>query len=313
MTSPFDHGSVSLGTYVHDLAPTAMVDTLLAQAVLADESGFDGVTIAEHHAGYPTYMPNPILGASWLLDAMPRAWSGPNPVLLPLRTPGLVLQDLAWLAARHPGRVGATFASGYVEQDFVACNVPFAGRNARFRDALGVIGGELTKPSEVFAGDPVVRAAADAGVPMIVAAKGARAVTRAAELGMGLSVPLTDPAQIADVNDLYLQAGGTGPRLMMRWVWIGDLPEAAIRRWDEEHRYSIDSGAPRQVESSLRVASAADAGDVAALLAAELVASHCTCLSVRIHMPDVPPEQVAEQIAGIGTDVLPRLRSLLAT
>ena len=313
MAAPMAHGSISLGTYVHDLAPTPMVETLIAQAVLADESGFDGVTIAEHHAGFPTYMPSPILGAAWLLDAMPRAWSGPNPVLLPLRTAGIVLQDLAWLAARHPGRVGAAFASGYVEQDFVASNVPFAGRNARFRESLDIIARELRDPSDVFVGDAVVRAAAESALPLMVAAKGPRAVDRAAELGMGITVPLTEPTQIAEVHDAYLAAGGTGVRMLMRWVWLGVLPEAAVRRWSEEHKYSIDDGAPRRAGSSLRVASAAEPQDVAELLAAEMAASHSTALSVRIHLPDVPPAEVDEQIAGIGTEVLPRLRRLLAT
>lgn len=309
-TRPFAGGSVSLGLYVHDLAPPDTVRTMVDQAVLAAESGFDGVTLSEHHAGYPTYLPNPILAASWLLEAMPTGWSGPFPLLVPLRAPGLVVEELAWLEARHPGRVAAAFASGYVEKDFVACGVSFEDRNLRFRRSLDVIGRELTEPSDVFTNDRVVRAAAEARIPMLVAAKGRLAVERAARLGMGVSVPLHEPDQLAAVHNHYVEAGGSGPRVLIRWAWLGDLPTEAVRRWDEGHARSIDGG-PRTDESSLRVACAPDPGSLADQLVGEVTASKSTALSVRIHLPSVEPKLVAEQIADIGREVVPKVRAAL--
>src|SRR5207248_9281924 len=51
--SPFAPGSVSLRMYPHlDLVAPAIIDELLAQAVLAAESGFDGLMISEHHGGF---------------------------------------------------------------------------------------------------------------------------------------------------------------------------------------------------------------------------------------------------------------------
>lgn len=307
---PLAAGSISLGLYVHDLAPPDAVRTMIDQGVLAATSGFDGVTLSEHHAGYPTYLPNPLLSASWLLEAMPRGWSGPFPLLVPLRAPGLVVEELAWLEARHPGRVVAAFASGYVEKDFVACGVPFEDRNVRFRRSLDVIGRELSEPSEVFADDRVVRAAAAASIPMVVAAKGPLAVERAARLGMGLSVPAHEPDELAAVHDHYVAAGGTGPRVLMRWAWLGDLPTEAVRRWDEEHAHSIDGG-PRTNDSSLRVVCAPDPAGLADQLVGEMTASKSTALSVRIHLPSVEPDLVAEQIAEIGREVVPKVRAAL--
>jgi alkanesulfonate monooxygenase SsuD/methylene tetrahydromethanopterin reductase-like flavin-dependent oxidoreductase (luciferase family) len=311
--APFADGSISLGAYVHELEPSAMIDTLLAEAVLADVNGFDGVTVAEHHAGYPMYVPNPILAASWLLEAMPSAWSAPNPVLLPLRSAGLVLEDLAWLATRHTGRVGASFSSGYVEDDFVACGVPYVGRHERFRNGLHEIAREMGAPGGVFSADPVVRAAAEAGVPLLVGAKGPRAIRLAAASGMGVIVAATEPAPLAEIHDAYIAAGGRGPRVMIRWVWLGGLPDDALRRWNEQHRHSIDSGELRQDTKPLMEVTTGDADAIAERLAADLVASRSTALSLRVHLPGVGPAPTADQIRALGTDMLPRLRSLLAS
>ncbi|MFF0818222.1 LLM class flavin-dependent oxidoreductase [Rhodococcus sp. NPDC003318] len=308
---PFAPGSVSLGHYVHDfLPPHDIVSTFVDHAVLAVRSGFDGVTVSEHHAGYPTYLPNPLQATGWMLDAMPRGWAGAFPLLLPLRPPGVVVQELAWLHARHPGRVTAGFAAGYVQRDFDACGVPFADRNSRFRSSLDFVAAELSGPSERFTGDRVVEAAAAARIPMLVAAKGPQAVARAATLGFGLSVPLHDPAELAAVHEQYIAAGGTGPRVLMRWVWLGDPPESAIRSWEEAHTTSIDGG--KRTEA-MRVASAPDPHQLAAQVVEEMRAGGSTALSIRVHLPSVGPARAAEQIEAIGGEVVPIIRAMLAS
>src|SRR5439155_1012099 len=83
-----------------DLGAVAIVDELRAQAALADEHGFDGVMTSEHHGGFHGYLPNPLQVAGWCLEVMARGWAAPAPLLLPLRPPALVAEEIAWLAGR---------------------------------------------------------------------------------------------------------------------------------------------------------------------------------------------------------------------
>src|SRR5471030_2962960 len=113
-----------------------MVRELRDQAVLGTEAGFDGVMTSEHHGGFAGYMPNPLQAAGWLLEAMPSAWAAPCPLLLTLRPPALVAEEVAWLAARYPGRVGLGMAAGSLVDDFLIMGLTKEDLTARFADGL---------------------------------------------------------------------------------------------------------------------------------------------------------------------------------
>src|SRR5437870_11136035 len=109
----FAPGSISFRAYPHaGLDAPAIVVELRVQAALACTHGFDGVMTSEHHGGFHGYLPNPLQAAGWCLEAMNAGWAAPAPLLLPLRPPALVAEEIAWLAARFPGRVGLGVASG---------------------------------------------------------------------------------------------------------------------------------------------------------------------------------------------------------
>ena len=92
--SAFTPGSVSLRLYPHvELTAPEIVEELRTQASLAAEHGFDGVMTSEHHGGFGGYLPNPLQLAGWLLEAMPRGWAAPCPLLLPLRPAALVAEE----------------------------------------------------------------------------------------------------------------------------------------------------------------------------------------------------------------------------
>src|SRR5215204_6702544 len=111
--APFAPGSVSLRLYPHnDLPAPAIVDEMRAQAALGVERGFDGVMTSEHHGGFAGYSPNPLQLAGWSLEAMATGWAAACPLLLPLRPVGIVAEEVAWLAARFPGRVAVGVAPG---------------------------------------------------------------------------------------------------------------------------------------------------------------------------------------------------------
>ena len=132
-TTPFAPGTVSIRLYPHDgLSATRMVSELCAQAGLALSSGFDGVVTSEHHGGFAGYLPNPLQMAGFVLDDHPTGWAAASPLLLPLRPTALVAEETAWLAARHPGRVGLGVAAGALPLDFEAMEIDRSSAPARF-------------------------------------------------------------------------------------------------------------------------------------------------------------------------------------
>ena len=157
-SAPFAPGSVSLRLYPHlDLPAPQIVEELRAQAALAVAHGFDGVMTSEHHGGFAGYLPNPLQAAGFALDAMPSGWAAPCPLLLLLRPTALVIEETAWLAARHPGRVGLGVAAGALPADFEIMDTTMDDLTARFTKALEevarVLGGG---DAGALAGDPAI-------------------------------------------------------------------------------------------------------------------------------------------------------------
>ncbi len=224
MSAPFAPGSVSLRLYPHnDLGAVALVDELRAQAALADEHGFDGVMTSEHHGGFHGYLPNPLQVAGWCLEAMTRGWAAPAPLLLPLRPPALVAEEIAWLAARFPGRVGLGVASGALPADFEVMHVPMDALAARFTAGFEELAGILDNSAAgVLADDPAIRELRDHPVPVLSAAMGVTAVRRAARLGAGLLFDsLSTPERCRELIDAYHEAGGSAPCVLIRRAWVG--------------------------------------------------------------------------------------------
>ena len=92
---------------------------------------------SEHHGGFAGYLPNPLQAAGFALDAMPTGWAAPCPLLLLLRPTALVIEETAWLAARHPGRVGLGVAAGALPADFEIMDTTMDDLTARYARALG--------------------------------------------------------------------------------------------------------------------------------------------------------------------------------
>lgn len=306
---PFGARSVSFGLYTHGLAPERGIEELIEQARLAAEVGFDGVTLSEHHAGYPGYVPNPLQVAGWSLSEMPGGWAAAMPMLLSLRPPTLIAEEAAWLAARFPGRLGIGFASGYVEDDFRAAGASFADRHVNFRAGLVALHDALRRPGPVLARDPAIAAFGES-IPLIVAAKGPRALELSAELGMGIAGTAHWDEPTADIHRKYQQFGGRGPRLIRRWVWLGGSRPDAADDWVEQA--SAPAGDYSWVDpGSRRILHHEDPSELAATILQSFVASEATALSLRVHVPGIGPEEVREQIAGLGERLLPELRQQL--
>jgi alkanesulfonate monooxygenase SsuD/methylene tetrahydromethanopterin reductase-like flavin-dependent oxidoreductase (luciferase family) len=306
---PLAAGSISLRLYPHsDHSAEEVVRELRAQAALATQSGFDGVMTSEHHGGFGGYMPNPLQAAGWLLEAMPDGWAAPCPLLLPLRPPALVAEEVAWLAARFPGRVGLGLAAGSLQDDFDIMGVTKDDLTSRFASALAVVAGALsgTDPGPL-AGDVAVARCRANPVPMVSAAMSHAAVRRAARLGVGLLFDsLSAPERIRTLSGTYRQAGGDRPCVLIRRVWVGAPPRALVDQQVDRYRGYAAPGAQAHWRGEQLVA-ADDARAVADELSAVTTESGADALNLRVHVPGVAPTTARDQIAALG-DVVARLR-----
>jgi alkanesulfonate monooxygenase SsuD/methylene tetrahydromethanopterin reductase-like flavin-dependent oxidoreductase (luciferase family) len=310
--APLAPGSVSLRLYPHDDLPaSAIVDELRAQAALGADAGFDGVMTSEHHGGFAGYLPNPLQAAGWCLEAMNDGWAAPCPLLLPLRPPALVAEEIAWLAARFPRRVGVGVAAGALPVDFEIMGVPMDDLTARFTASLEALVRVLDGSDPgVLADDPAIKACAEQPVPVVSAAMGTTAVRRAARLGIGILFDsLSTPERCRELADAYRAAGGTGSCVLIRRAWVGEPPGERVERQLDVYRSYAAPGAQAHWEGE-QLVGALDAREVADGLADVARRAGADAVNLRVHVPGVSPGAAREQI-GLLADVVQPLREAL--
>ena len=314
MSAPLAPGSVSLRLYPCPGTPADQIDELRHEVRLAEEVGYDGVMVSEHHAGFPGYLPNPVQLAGFLLAATERIWVSPCPLLLPLKARALIAEELAWLHAAYPGRFGAGFAAGALPVDFELAEVPFDEVVDRFKDVLpwmvDALRGRVDGP---LADDAAIARCADDPIAMVVAAQSPGAVRRAARLGLGvLYDSLQTPEVSRRLSEVFREAGGTGPTVLIRRVWIGEPPQASIDAQMAHYRsYAPDQAVANwgETDGTVVAATPAEAGE---RLAEIVTASGCDTVNVRVQVAGLEASDVGRQIAAHGEGFLAALRSGLA-
>ena len=307
-SAPFGPGSVSIRLYPHnELAADEIVSELCQQAGLAVGNGFDGVMTSEHHGGFAGYMAQPLQMASFVLAEHATGWAAAAPLLLPLRSTALVAEEVAWLQARHRGRVGLGVAAGALPLDFEAAGVSQADSVDRFKSELprlvamlrGEDLGELDK-------DPALLACRRDPVPVLSAAVSVAAAVRAARCGAGILMEgMSAPSRLARLTRGFETAGGGGSRVLIRRVWLGRLPARLV----EDQRAVYESYAASSFGPDQTIASD-EPDEMAERLAATMREVRADALNLRVQLPGVTPQQVREQIAHIGSTVVQSLRKI---
>jgi alkanesulfonate monooxygenase SsuD/methylene tetrahydromethanopterin reductase-like flavin-dependent oxidoreductase (luciferase family) len=296
--------------YPHNDLPAAeVVAELTAQAGLALGAGFDGVMTSEHHGGFAGYLPNPQQMSSFILDDHRSGWAAACPLLLPLRPTALVAEETAWLAARHPGRVGLGVAAGALPLDYEVMGSDQASAAARFAAELPRLVAMLQgRDLGSLSGDPALARCADHPVPVLSAAVSPAAARRAAAVGAGILMEgMSDPDRLSRLTAAYDGAGGVGAKVLIRRVWLGALPTELVDR--QRRIYDGVTGDPAAFGADQTVADD-DAAGLAERLAAVARTTGSTSLDLRVHLPGVAPEAVRDQIVELGTAVVPRLRAI---
>jgi alkanesulfonate monooxygenase SsuD/methylene tetrahydromethanopterin reductase-like flavin-dependent oxidoreductase (luciferase family) len=300
-------GSVSLRLYPHlDLPPTDVVSELLAQGRLGEDAGFGGLMVSEHHNAFAGYLPNPIQAAGWLLEATRTAWAAPCPLLLPLRPAALVAEEIAWLAVRFPGRVAVGLAAGSLEADFEIAGTTKDNLTARFAAGMATVSAMLLgRDPGPLPDDPAIRQCATHPVPVVSAAMSSAACRRAADARVGLLFDsLTTVSRCRELVDIYRDAGGSGPIVLIRRVAPG-TPQG--ERHEEQLRLYRSYAASSAVEHwSEDQPASGDAAAIAQILAAQAAAVGADCLNLRVHTPGLAATEARQHIAALA-EVLPLL------
>ncbi len=308
--APFAPGSVSIRLYPHNELPAeAIVRELCAQAGLALDSGFDGVMTSEHHGGFAGYLAQPLQMASFVLAEHSSGWAASAPLLLPLRSTALVAEEVAWLRARHPGRVGLGVAAGALPLDFEAAGVSQADAVDRFKAELphlvAMLRGEELGELD---GDPALVACRQHPLPVLSAAVSVAAAVRAARCGAGILMEgMSSPERLARLTRAFDEAGGTASKVLIRRVWLGRPQTGLI---DSQRAVYESYAEPAASFGDDQTIVSDDPQVLAERLASTVSAVGADALNLRVQLPGMAPGQVREQIADLGSSVVPTLRKM---
>jgi alkanesulfonate monooxygenase SsuD/methylene tetrahydromethanopterin reductase-like flavin-dependent oxidoreductase (luciferase family) len=309
---PFAPGSISIRLYPHnELEAADVVGELCQQAALALELGFDGVMTSEHHGGFPGYLPNPLQITTFILDDTAGGWAAPCPLLLPLRPTAMLAEEIAWLDARHPGRVGLGVAAGALPLDFVAMGLRVEDAVPRFKAELPRIVDMLRgRDLHGLDGDRALQRCAEHPVPVLSAAVSTGAARRAARCGAGILLEgMSAVEQLAATCAAFDEAGGTAPKVLIRRVWIGEPLTDLIARQRQVYASVGTPSAERRPFADDQTVISTDPDEIVTRLVELMTRSGADTLNLRVHLPGIPPRDIRDQIVRLANEVVPALRA----
>ena len=104
--------------FVEDLSHARQYAEMLEMCRYADENGFAGVVLSEHHGSEDGFMSAPLVVAAGVLGATRNLFCSVSALLLPLRDPLQVAEDIAALDLMAPGRINVVVGVGYRDEEF---------------------------------------------------------------------------------------------------------------------------------------------------------------------------------------------------
>lgn len=207
-----------------NIGPFASAEGARTMATAAEAAGFDSIWTFEHvvvPAGYTsTYpyarsgrapgleqvdLPDPLVWLTWCAAHTTDLLLGTGILILPQRNPVVLAKEAASLHALSGGRARLGVGAGWLEEEFDALGVPFAGRGARTDEWIAAMR-SLWSPDgpATFHGDHVTFDDAislphppGGAVPITVGGHSPAAARRAGRLGDGY-FPAIDATTIAE-------------------------------------------------------------------------------------------------------------------
>jgi alkanesulfonate monooxygenase SsuD/methylene tetrahydromethanopterin reductase-like flavin-dependent oxidoreductase (luciferase family) len=215
---------------------------ILAAGKLAEEVGFDGLFLPEHHMMDDGYVPAPLIGLAALAGVTTRVELGTTILLLPFYNPVQVAEHAAMVnvISGRPVRMGVGIAN--FEPEFALFGRSIENQVPLFEESVDIVrrlwaGEEIDHESEHFKVKGKIRPLpSDAEIWM--GAMSFPGVRRAARMGCPWPCdPLHNVHVIKEWADAYRAEGekqGTSDKLriaMLRDGWVADDLEQVERDW----------------------------------------------------------------------------------
>jgi probable F420-dependent oxidoreductase len=209
------------------------IDEVIAEAQLAEASGFDSCFFGEHHQDHDGFLPSPLIVATAVAARTQRLRVGTSVILLPLHHPVRVAEDVITLDLVSKGRVVLGVGIGYQPADFRAFAVPMEDRMARFEESVEIL--HLCWAGEPFSfrgkhytlEDVQIRPRPyqKPGPPLWIGASVPAAARRAGRVADGFvgtpSTSMVNAARLADIyRDAARGAGRPAEVIQMRDAWV---------------------------------------------------------------------------------------------
>jgi probable F420-dependent oxidoreductase len=223
------------------------VDEVIAEAQLAEDSGFDSCFFGEHHQDKDGFLPSPLIVAAAVASQTRRLRVGTSVILLPLHHPVRVAEDVITLDIVSKGRVTLGVGLGYQPADFRAFGVPMKQRVGRLEEGIEVIRNCWSGEPFSFHGkyydldDLQVRPAPiqKPSPPLWIGAGTRRGAHRAGRLADAfVTTPSTSLESTTELVDTYraaAAAAGRAPRVvLMRDAWVARTRAEAERVYGPE-------------------------------------------------------------------------------
>jgi alkanesulfonate monooxygenase SsuD/methylene tetrahydromethanopterin reductase-like flavin-dependent oxidoreductase (luciferase family) len=205
---------------------------------LAVEAGFDMVSVAEHHSGYASLTPSPIVMAAALAQRYPHVRIGILGPILPLTQPLRVAEEIAMVDLISGGRTVVGFFRG-VPNEYLAYGTPPAAGGEMLREAVALIQRAWTEP-QIFGWEGRHYRYRSVAVwprplqqphpPIVLGAMSPESAEWAGEHGfrLGLFGAVLAPEQAAGCVAAYRGAGGAAEAVLYRArVYVADSDEQA--------------------------------------------------------------------------------------
>lgn len=222
-----------------------LYNEVLTEAQLADEVGFDLLTVPEHHMVPDGYLSAPLLFLAAVAARTKNIRLGTSIMHLPEWYPIHVAEEVAVLDNLSNGRVSLGVGLNLVETELNLFGIPRAGIVRRFTEAVEVLrlawaretfsyDGEIFKFNEVnITPKPVQKS-----VPIWTGAMSEVALKRAARLGTGwISDPLHSIAVMRDWATIYKQAvdeygtHDSAEIVLIRDGWVSNSDREVRETW----------------------------------------------------------------------------------
>ena len=330
--------------YPGEAAAQRFARDAVAEAIAAEQAGFEGVFLPGRHARGGAILPAPLPFLSAIATATSRIRLGTYVIVLPYYDPRKVAEEVAMLDLLSGGRANLGVGrGGSWETDILrGCGVEPSMRTERFAESVAAI-------RQFWRGEPVTTTAAglsyDAATifpkpvqdpcPIWIGALADPAIQRAAELGDAWAV---DPfpieleswkRRVALYREAAAKAGKEPKIVLMRDAFLADSRAEAERVYGEvvaeEYRQYWDWGLFGHVpgiESKddvvvgnltphMAIGTAEDCLEDLERCAVEYEVDYVVLCSRRPAGP--PSAAVQESIRGFGTDVLPKLERITTT